>query len=92
MGGLNGVIQTAGNDLGLTTGMAFVDGTLYGVDNRGNLFTIDEGSAAASLVRNVTGTSLQGLARGPQNLRGGPGNLPGYFANKLFAIDQAGDL
>ena len=91
-GRVGDVIQTGGNDLGLTTGMAFMGTTLYGVDDRGNLFTIDTATAVATLIRNVTGTPLQGLALGPQNVRGGPNNTPGYFANKLFAIDEDGDM
>ena len=34
--------------------------------------------------------SFQGLAFGPQNVAGGPSNTPGYFADKLFAIDKNG--
>ena len=86
-------IQTQNNILGITTGMAFVGDTLYGVDNLGHLFTIDRDTAVATLVRAVTGSpNFQGLTIGPQNVAGGPSNLPGYFADKLFAIDQNGFL
>ncbi len=86
-------IQTSNNILGITTGMAFVGNTLYGVDNLGHLFTIDRDTAVATLVRAVTGSpNFQGLTIGPQNVAGGPNNTPGYFANKLFAIDQDGFL
>ena len=89
----NSVIQTAGNDLGLTTGMAFMGVTLYGVDDRGHLFTIDPDTAAATLIGRVAGNpDFQGLAVGPQNVAGGPSSLPGYFANKLFAIDRSGTM
>ena len=88
--GLVGLIQTTGNDLGLTTGMAYVGATLYGVDNRGNLFTINTGNATATLRGSLPGVNFQGLANGPQNVPGGPFNTPGYFADKLFAIDADG--
>ncbi|MEI6504403.1 MAG: hypothetical protein WCO90_00805, partial [Planctomycetota bacterium] len=89
----NSVIQTAGNDLGLTTGMAFMGSTLYGVDERGHLFTINPDTAAATLIGRIAGNpNLQGLAVGPQNVAGGPSSLPGYFANKLFAIDRSGTM
>ena len=86
-------IQTQNNILGITTGMAFLGNTLYGVDNLGHLFTIDRDTAVATLVRAVTGSpNFQGLTIGPQNVAGGPSNLPGYFADKLFAIEQNGFL
>jgi hypothetical protein len=90
-GRVGDVIQTAGGALGLTTGMAFRGDTLYGVDDRGHLFTIDRTTAVATMIRTVSaGTSFQGLAFGPQNVAGGPSDTPGYFADKLFAIDKNG--
>ncbi len=95
-GRIGNLIQTTGNDLGLTTGMAFVGGTLYGVDNRGNFFTINTGNAQATLRGQVRvgglPVNLQGLANGPRNVGGGPDNALGYFADKLFAIDANGFL
>jgi len=89
--GLVGRIRTGGtNVLGLTTGMAYVGATLYGVDNRGNLFEINTGTATATLRGSFPGVNFQGLANGPQNAAGGPGDTPGYFADKLFAIDADG--
>ena len=92
-----GIIQTAGtNVLGLTTGMAYVGPTLYGVDSLGHLFTINPDTAVATLVGQLQydgqPVNLQGLANGPQNVPGGPENTPGYFADKLFAIDADGYL
>jgi hypothetical protein len=92
-GRVGNVIQTAGNDLGLTTGMAFMGRTLYGVDDRGHLFTIDTLTAAATLIGRIPGNpDFQGLAVGPQNVAGGPSSLPGYFADKLFAVDRSGTM
>ena len=86
------VIQTAGNDLGLTTGMAFIGQTLYGVDDRGHLFTIDQSTGTATLIGDVGpgGLNLQGLTVGPQNMAGGPDGVAGFFADKLFAVDRNG--
>ena len=90
-GRVGNLIQTAGGELGLTTGMAFRGDDFYGVDDRGHLFTIDRTTAVATMIATVSpGTSFQGLAFGPQNVAGGPGNTPGYFADKLFAIDRNG--
>jgi hypothetical protein len=92
-GRVGNVIQTAGNDLGLTTGMAFLGSTLYGVDDRGHLFTIDTLTAAATLIGRIAGNpNFQGLAVGPQNVAGGPSSQPGYFADKLFAVDRWGTM
>ncbi len=95
-GRIGNVIQTPGDDLGLTTGMAYLGDTLYGVDNLGHLFTIDTDTAEATLLGTVTvggrAVNLQGLANGPQNVAGGPSATPGYFADKLFAIDADGFL
>jgi hypothetical protein len=79
-------IQDAGDNLGTVTGMAFLGGTLYGVDTRGNFFTINPGTAAATVIATFAGVNFQGLAVGPQNLEGGS------FANLLFAIDVMGNL
>jgi hypothetical protein len=89
IGGTNGYIQTAGNDLGRTAGMAFLNGTLYGVDDLGNLFTISTGGTGnlATLITTVTGApAFSGLTVGPQNLQNGA------FKNNLFAITDGGTL
>ena len=86
-------IQTPNNSLGITTGMAFIGSTLYGVDQLGHLFTINPTTAVATLVTTIAGSpNFQGLSIGPQNVAGGPSNTPGYFANTLFAIDAGGFL
>ena len=91
-----GVIQNAGNDLGLTTGMAFIGNTLYGVDTNGFLFTINPLTAVATVVRDLGIPNLQALANGPQNVAGrsSPSDplTPGFFADKLFALDRDGWL
>ena len=80
-------IQVAGNTLGITTGMAFVNGTLYGVDDRGHFYTIDTGTAVATIIRTIAGApTFAGLARGPQNLEGG------RYADWLFGITDGGIL
>ena len=86
--GFRGRIQDGGNSLGIVTGMAFVGGTLYGVDTRGYFFTINTGTGAATLINQPAGAgvSFAGLALGPQNL------YEGSLASTLFAIDTSGTL
>ncbi|MCX7413819.1 MAG: Ig-like domain-containing protein [Planctomycetia bacterium] len=80
-------IQDGGNSLGLVTGMAFLDGILYGVDDAGNLFSVNTTNAQATIIAAVAGTpQFAGLTVGPQNLQ------DGFFKDKLFAIDTAGAL
>ncbi len=79
-------IQDATDSLGVVTGMAFVNGTLYGVDTTGTFFSIDEGTAAATVIESFTGVTFAGLTLGPQNLEGG------RFADTVFAIDDTGTL
>ncbi|MEI7780428.1 MAG: fibronectin type III domain-containing protein, partial [Planctomycetota bacterium] len=80
-------IQTGGNSLGVVTGMAFLNGILYGVDNAGNLFSINTGNAQATFIASVVGTpQFAGLTVGPQNLQ------DGVYKDNLFAIDTAGTL
>jgi len=97
--GIKGLIQDAGNSLGNVTGMAFVNGSLYGVDTNGHLFRINVGNGTATLIDldattpgvnplTVGGTPVRfaGLTLGPQNLSGGA------LQNDLFAIDSSGTL
>ncbi len=95
--GIQGTIQVAGtNLLGEVTGMAFVGGTLYGVDTNGYFFRINTNTAAATLIDMdpttpgvadpVAGAQFAGLSIGPQNLYGG------ILANSLFAITSNGQL
>ncbi|NBX29036.1 fibronectin type III domain-containing protein, partial [bacterium] len=81
----NAYIQDAADSLGIVTGMAFVGGTLYGVDDTGNFFSISQGTAGATVIASF-GVRFAGLTLGPQNLEGG------RFANTLFAIDDGGVL
>jgi hypothetical protein len=90
--GLQGPLDTVGR----TTGMAWLDGTLYGVDTTGQFFTIngiDDGNftITTTLIATILDDggnpiAFQGLAVGPQNLE------DGFYADLLFAIDGTGDL
>ena len=71
--------------MGITTGMAFVGGQLYGVSNSGMFYAISTGTGRASDVVNL-GPSFAGLTAGPQNLQ------DGAYANMLFAVDTNGNL
>ncbi len=73
-------------DLGVTTGMAFAGGVLYGVSDRGFFYQISTATGQASNVVSL-GQSFSGLTEGPQNLEGG------RFQNILFAVtDRWSDL
>ncbi|MEY4178124.1 MAG: hypothetical protein RLY70_1698, partial [Planctomycetota bacterium] len=85
IGGINGSL------LGRTTGMAFLGGTLYGVSDAGEFFTINTGNASVNVLRTYAGVSFQGLALGPQNLDADRDQVPEY-ANYLFAISANGRL
>jgi hypothetical protein len=90
------IAEATGNRLGLTTGMAFIGNTLYGVDTNGFLFTIDPLTAAATVVRDLGIPGLQALANGPQNVPGRSSPSAtlqrGFFADKLFALAADGWL
>ncbi len=79
-------IQDATDSLGVVTGMAFVNGTLYGVDTTGKFFSISLATAEATVIGSVPGVAFAGLTLGPQNLEGG------RFADTVFAIDDTGTL
>jgi hypothetical protein len=90
--GIQGELTTDGVR---TTGMAWLGDTLYGVDLAGNLFTVsgletNDFAISTTLVRNITvggaPIAFEGLTVGPQNLQGG------FFSDKLFGIDGAGNL
>jgi hypothetical protein len=75
----------------VVTGLAFVGGTMYGVDSSGRLFSFgfaaDGGpSASVTVLGTVAGASFAGLTTGPQNLQNGA------FASRLFAITDDGAL
>ncbi|MCA9098421.1 MAG: hypothetical protein KDA36_08545, partial [Planctomycetaceae bacterium] len=82
--GLKGTITGPGIT-GFTTGMAFVNGVLYGVSISGQLYTINQTTGAASLVSNL-GVPFTGLTNGPQNAANGA------YKDMLFATDSAGNL
>lgn len=77
--------QTLG-DMGRTTGMAFVGGTLYGVSDRGYFYQISTGNGRVVGTPVNLGTPFSGLAIGPQNLQ------DGAFADILFATGSNGQL
>jgi VCBS repeat-containing protein len=79
------IYQSDPGDLGRTTGMAFIGGTLFGVSDRGFFYQINTGSGRASNVVSLGG-SFSGLAPGPQNLQGGA------FANMMFATTTSGQI
>ncbi|MBX7072480.1 MAG: NF038122 family metalloprotease [Pirellulales bacterium] len=72
-------------DIGVTTGMAFVGGTLYGVGSNGHFFTINTGNGKATVISNL-GINFAGLSLGPQNVENGK------YANTLFAVSTSGQL
>lgn len=79
-----GIYETEPGDVGVTTGMAFLNGLLYGVSDSGMFYRISS-SGQASNVRSL-GPSFTGLTAGPQNVE------DGAYANLLFAIDWSGTL
>ncbi|HUP79475.1 MAG TPA: hypothetical protein VM260_13065, partial [Pirellula sp.] len=79
------IFQTTPADLGRTTGMAFVGGTLFGVSNLGFFYQISLGNGQATNVVSL-GSAFTGLSVGPQNVEGG------RFANMLFATTSTGTL
>ncbi|MHB0959585.1 MAG: tandem-95 repeat protein [Pirellulaceae bacterium] len=81
----NGIYDNAPGDVGYTTGMAIVEGQLFGVSSSGMFYRISTSSGRASNVVNV-GPTFAGLTAGPQNLQGGA------YANLLFAVDTSGTL
>lgn len=85
--GFKGFITGAGVS-GLTTGMQFVNGQLYGVSSDGQFYTINPNSGAATLIADLSGTvgSFAGLADAPQNVQGG------VYSGLLFAITSTGNL
>ena len=72
-------------DLGVTTGMAFAGGVLYGVSDRGFFYQISTATGQASNVVSL-GQSFSGLTEGPRNLENG------RFQNILFAVTTGGQI
>jgi len=91
LGGVNPRTVTLADGAGanfITTGMASLNGQLYGVSDQGHFFRITPGAASmATNVIQIPGvTSFTGIERGPQSLQNG------YFANFFFATTSNGRL
>ncbi|MCY2964244.1 MAG: hypothetical protein NT069_11530 [Planctomycetota bacterium] len=84
-GNVRGEITAAGSNIGTTTGMAEINGTLYGVSSNGFFYSISQGSGTASIIKNF-GTPFRSLTEGPKNLNNGA------MAGLLFATTSAGNL
>ena len=90
--GQNWGIQGSLDGVGRTTGLAWLGDTLYGVDSAGGLFTVtgvNDGNFQITVnpITTIAGApAFQGLAVGPRNLDAG------FFSDKLFAIDDTGNL
>lgn len=75
---------------GLTTGMAFVGGDLFGVSDKGEFYSIDIASGAATII-GAGFASLPGGAPAFSGLSAGPFNLDGgALANAVFAVSSSG--
>lgn len=85
--GVRGEITFGPNDatIGRTTGMASLNGLLYGVSSTGMFYTISQFSGRATLIKNFT-TPFTSLTEGPKNLANGA------FANLLFATTSSGTI
>lgn len=79
------IFQNTPGDLGVTTGLAFVGNTLFGVSDLGFFYEISLGNGRATNVVSL-GTPFSGLAQGPQNAEGA------RFANMLFASTSGGQI
>ena len=102
--GTRGPINSAGV-LGVTAGMAFIGGQLFGVSSGGQFYSISLGGGGggglSTLIADLStsgtsfllaGEGFSGLALGPQNLQGGPLNTVGFYSNMLFALTTSGRL
>ncbi len=69
-----------------TTGMAHLDGVMYGVSANGGFYRISLSSGAATPITTFPGVSFTGLTVGPQNLNSGA------YSNLLFATTSNGQL
>ncbi|MBX3414227.1 MAG: DVUA0089 family protein [Pirellulales bacterium] len=98
--GLRGVFRIndgtpAGAPIGVVTGLTFLNGTLWGVNQAGNVFTVDTGSGFVTIRGTITGlggSGLAGIAIGPQHLDHARTGNPGSLANTLFIISDSGTL
>jgi len=103
--GQNWGLQGTFDAVGRTTGMAWLNGTLYGVDTTGQFFTItgiDDGNftITTTLIDADPSTpAIDPILDGNgapiefQGLSVGPQNLEGgFYADFLFAIDGSGNL
>jgi VCBS repeat-containing protein len=80
------IFATVPGDLGITTGLAFLGNTLYGVSNTGQFFSVNPNNGQASVIAAFPGVNFSGLTLGPQNVQGGA------YANMLFAVAGNGQL
>ena len=80
---------------GTITGIAFVDGQMFGVSNQGGLYRITGytgAGAQATLISTITnsggfgGVRFEGLAVGPPTVE------DGFYSRMLFGIDDGGEL
>jgi hypothetical protein len=88
-GVINEIVRSVGDSgIGFTTGMAWLNNTLYGVSTGGLFYTIDPNSGHATQIADFSGQGLSfaGLTLGPQNLDNGA------YKNMLFAITSGGSL
>ncbi|MFN9196666.1 MAG: hypothetical protein ACK5WR_01175, partial [Planctomycetaceae bacterium] len=76
-------LGTLGNVFGITSGMANVNGQLFGVSSGGRFFSITGG--VATVIKNFS-VEFTGLSEAPQNLSNGS------LANFLFATTSTGQL
>jgi hypothetical protein len=90
-GPIGPIFEAATGDVGITTGLAFIGNTLFGVSDAGFLYTVSTFSGAASVLA-ATGFSFAGLAIGPQNLDFDGDGTGGDLADTLFAITTGGTL
>ncbi|MGV3606198.1 MAG: GEVED domain-containing protein [Planctomycetaceae bacterium] len=91
LGGINPTTVTLTDGAGanfITTGMASLNGQLYGVSDQGHFFRITPGIASmATNVISIPGvTSFTGIERGPQSLENG------YYSKFFFATTSSGRL
>jgi GEVED domain-containing protein/dockerin type I repeat protein/parallel beta helix pectate lyase-like protein len=74
------------NSGGITTGMAFVGNSLFGVNNNGDLYRIGFGGGVVPIATIPGGPNFAGLARGPINVENQA------YRDLLFAITTGGRL
>ncbi len=91
LGGVSPRTVTLADGVGanfITTGMASLNGQLYGVSDQGHFFRINPGTAsmAAGVIQIPGVTGFRGIERGPQSLENG------YYSNFFFATTNTGRI